>query len=100
MNCTLTVYNCEIQLLWLFPCLTSVKKKVRNWVNLLLEFLGRSVHGTLDIFGTVRYGTVDILRQNQTFKIISNKEPWFELWSKVDVRSPTNEYQRHLDQLL
>ena len=63
-------------------------------IRILRSIKSKSI-SALDMFGTV-----DILRQNQTFKIISNKEPWFELWSKVDVRSPTNEYQRHLDQLV
>ena len=63
-------------------------------IRILRSIKSKSI-SALDMFGTV-----DILRQNQTFKIISNKEPWFELWSKVDVRSPTNEYQRHLDQMV
>ena len=72
-----------------FPNSTSTKKKVRDWVDLLLEilelFLGRSslTHVTLDMFdicGEIKY---------------SNKEPWFEMWLMV-VDQSLNKEDQHL----
>ena len=72
-----------------FPNSTSTKKKVRDWVDLLLEilelFLGRSslTHVTLDMFdicGEIKY---------------SNKEPWFEMRLMV-VDQSLNKEDQHL----
>lgn len=72
-----------------FPNLTSTKKKVRDWVDLLLDilelFLGRSslTHVTLDMFdicGEIKY---------------SNKEPWFEMRLMV-VDQSLNKEDQHL----
>ena len=68
-----------------FPNLTSIKKKVRDWVDLLLEFLGRSslTHVTLDIFdicGEIKH---------------SNKGPWFEMRLMV-VGQSLNKKDQHL----
>ena len=75
--------------MYIFPIQPLQRKKVRDWVDLLLEilelFLGRSslTHVTLDMFdicGEIKY---------------SNKEPWFEMWLMV-VDQSLNKEDQHL----